>query len=141
MDVVVHDEKGDAEPVLILADRNADGHISVLDSLSGPLAEAGSADEVYGMVRDAVNSALSGGPCRRLAVDLSADCTPTPRLPPGMPEPGSTGGRNPARRVVQRLTHGLCLTDVGEGGRYWPSRSSHSRTGLPRLMMPISMSM
>ena len=61
MDVVVHDKKGDAEPVLILADRNADGHISVLDSLSGPLAEAGSADEVYGMVRDAVNSALSGG--------------------------------------------------------------------------------
>lgn len=61
MDVMVYNGKGGAEPVLALADRNADSHISVLDSLSGPMADAGSPDDVYGMVKEAVSSALSGG--------------------------------------------------------------------------------
>jgi hypothetical protein len=61
MDFMVNNGKGGAETVLVLADRNADGHISVLDSLSGPMADAGPPDDVYGMVREAVSSALSGG--------------------------------------------------------------------------------
>lgn len=49
------------KPALVLVDRNADGRLSVLDSVSGPLAEKASPDAVYHMVREAVIASLARG--------------------------------------------------------------------------------
>ena len=49
------------KPILVLVDRNADGRLSVLDSVSGPLSEKASSDAVYKMVREAVTASLSMG--------------------------------------------------------------------------------
>lgn len=49
------------KPVLVLVDRNADGRLSVLDSVSGPLSDKASPDAVYHMVREAVIASLSRG--------------------------------------------------------------------------------
>lgn len=48
-------------PRLALRDSNADGHISFLDSVSGPAAANIPPDAAYAMVRDAVIAALSKG--------------------------------------------------------------------------------
>jgi hypothetical protein len=49
------------EALLTLTDRNADGEISVLDSVGGVMAWGLSADGAYGMIRGAVATALSRG--------------------------------------------------------------------------------
>ena len=49
------------EELLTLTDRNADGEISVLDSVGGVMAWGLSAEAAYGMVRGAVATALSRG--------------------------------------------------------------------------------
>jgi hypothetical protein len=55
---------GDSGEILLtLSDRNADGQMSFLDSVGGPLAHGRSPEEVYAMVRQAVVRSLSDGSC------------------------------------------------------------------------------
>jgi len=61
LEVVVHETGGGETPRLVLTDRNADGRISSLDTVSGPLAQGASPEAAYGMVRKAVIVALSRG--------------------------------------------------------------------------------
>lgn len=60
---VVYAPGDSGEILLTLSDRNADGQMSFLDSVSGPLAHGRSPGEVYAMVRQAVARALSDGSC------------------------------------------------------------------------------
>lgn len=60
---VVYAPGDSGEILLTLSDRNADGQMSFLDSVGGPLAHGRSAEEVYAMVRQAVARALSDGSC------------------------------------------------------------------------------
>jgi hypothetical protein len=48
------------KPLLILDDHNADGYLSLLDSITGPIVES-TPDAAYGMVREAVIATLSQG--------------------------------------------------------------------------------
>lgn len=59
--VTVYEDDSGKTPLLVLIDRNADGHISLLDSVSGPLADGKRPDAVYALVREALVSALSRG--------------------------------------------------------------------------------
>ena len=53
----------EGQALLILSDRNADGHMSFQDSADGPLAEGRPLQETYAMLRQAVADALSSGTC------------------------------------------------------------------------------
>jgi hypothetical protein len=59
--IVVFKDEAPEKPLLVLVDRNADGHIYEMDSLSGPMADEKAPDETYARVRKAVISALSRG--------------------------------------------------------------------------------
>lgn len=61
INVMVYKNNARKEPLLVLVDRNADGHISGIDSIGGPLADEKAPDETYGLARKAVISALSRG--------------------------------------------------------------------------------
>ncbi|MFH0727897.1 MAG: L,D-transpeptidase [Pseudomonadota bacterium] len=61
MHVRVYKDDAREQPLLVLVDRNADGHICAMDSVSGPLADEKSPDATYARVREAVISALSRG--------------------------------------------------------------------------------
>jgi len=50
-------------PLLMITDRNGDGHISGIDSISGPAADEKSPDATYNLVREAVIRALYQGEC------------------------------------------------------------------------------
>lgn len=60
LEVVVHDEGGN-RPALILVDRNADGEISFLDSVQGPIADGAAPASAYEWVKSAIVAALSSG--------------------------------------------------------------------------------
>lgn len=60
LEVVVHDEGGN-RPALILVDRNADGEMSFLDSVEGPIADGAAPESAYELVRSAIVAALSSG--------------------------------------------------------------------------------
>jgi len=57
---------GSGKEILALSDTNADGLISFLDSVTGPLAEGRSSEAVYEMVRQAVVDVFAGGTYRGL---------------------------------------------------------------------------
>jgi hypothetical protein len=57
----VHAPGDSGEILLSLSDRNADGQMSFLDSVGGPLTLGRSPEEVYSMVRQAVIEALASG--------------------------------------------------------------------------------
>jgi len=59
--VTVYEDEARTTPLLVLLDRNADGHLSLLDSVSGPLAEGKLSEAVYARVREALINALSRG--------------------------------------------------------------------------------
>ena len=61
--VTVHAPGDAGEILLTLSDRNADGRMSFQDSVSGPLAQGRSPEDVHAMVRQAVADALAGGEC------------------------------------------------------------------------------
>lgn len=61
MQVTVHDLDRQKEPLLVLDDRNADGHLSPLDSGSGPILDGKTPDAAYALVREAVIAALAQG--------------------------------------------------------------------------------
>jgi len=60
----VHAPGASGEILLSLSDRNADGQMSFLDSVGGPLTLGRSPEEVYSMVRQAVIEALASGSYR-----------------------------------------------------------------------------
>lgn len=59
--VEVISETGEGSPLLVLTDGNADGHLSFLDSVEGPLAEGVAPAEAYALLREAVLAAFSRG--------------------------------------------------------------------------------
>ena len=59
--VTVYQDDSRQTPLLVLLDHNADGSISLLDSVSGPLTDGKPPDAVYALVREALISALSSG--------------------------------------------------------------------------------
>lgn len=59
--VMVFKDDSRERPLLVLVDHNADGYISLLDSVSGPMAEGALPDVLYARVREAIISALSSG--------------------------------------------------------------------------------
>ena len=59
--VEVISEVGEGSPLLVVADGNADGHLSFLDSVEGPLAEGVAPDEAYALLREAVLAAFFRG--------------------------------------------------------------------------------
>jgi len=59
--VVIYEGNAQEKPLLILVDRNGDGYLSAMDSISGPIADQKSPDATYRLVREAVISALSRG--------------------------------------------------------------------------------
>lgn len=61
LNVMVYKDNAREEPLLVLVDRNADGLISSLDSVSGPIADEKAPDATYSEVRMAVIDALSRG--------------------------------------------------------------------------------
>lgn len=61
MQVMVYKVDTREKPLLVLIDRNADGYMSSLDSISGPLADDVTLEEAYRMVREAVITTLSRG--------------------------------------------------------------------------------
>lgn len=60
----VHAPGDSGEILLSLSDHNADGQMSFLDSVGGPLARGRSPEDVYAMVRQAVVDALASGSYR-----------------------------------------------------------------------------
>ncbi len=61
IEVTVHDTGAGPEPSLVLVDGNADGYMSLLDSIVGPGADRYTPDAAYQMVREALIEALSTG--------------------------------------------------------------------------------
>jgi hypothetical protein len=59
--VVVSDNRVPENPLLVLTDNNADGHLYALDNISGPIAEGKAPDATYALVKEAVIRALSKG--------------------------------------------------------------------------------
>jgi len=59
--VMVYKDDSRERPLLVLFDHNADGFISLLDSVSGPMAEGALPDALYTRVREAIIDALSRG--------------------------------------------------------------------------------
>ena len=59
--ILIFKDKAPEKPLLVLRDRNADGQIHDMDSISGPMADEKAADETYALVRKAVISTLSRG--------------------------------------------------------------------------------
>ena len=58
---VYKDGGGQEKPLLVIVDRNADGHIGVADSVEGPIAEGRTPDAVYELARYAAIKALRNG--------------------------------------------------------------------------------
>lgn len=58
---VVVSEEGREGPILAVTDRNADGHISFLDSVRGAIADASTPDSAYELLRSSVVVALAAG--------------------------------------------------------------------------------
>lgn len=61
INVRIYKDGAQDKPLLVLVDRNSDGHIFTTDSISGPIAEEKAPDATYSLVRNAVISALSMG--------------------------------------------------------------------------------
>lgn len=61
LQVLVDNADAREKPLLVLVDRNADGYLSALDSIRGPVADKARPDAIYRMVREAVIAALSRG--------------------------------------------------------------------------------
>ncbi len=61
LEVKVYENGARKRPLLVLLDRNADGLVSDLDSISGPMAEKKDPETIYAQLREAVVSALSSG--------------------------------------------------------------------------------
>jgi hypothetical protein len=61
LQVMVYKSDAREKPLLVLVDRNADGYISSMDSISGLDVDANSPDVTYKIVREAVIAALSRG--------------------------------------------------------------------------------
>jgi hypothetical protein len=59
--VVIYKDDVQGKPLLVLVDRNGDGYLSAMDSISGPIADEAAPDATYRLVREAVISALSSG--------------------------------------------------------------------------------
>jgi hypothetical protein len=59
--VMVYKVDAREKPLLILVDRNADGYISPMDSISGPVVDENTIEATYRMVREAVITTLSRG--------------------------------------------------------------------------------
>lgn len=60
LQVMVYKVEAREKPLLVLDDHNADGYLSLMDSISGPIVE-NTSDAAYGMVREALIAALSKG--------------------------------------------------------------------------------
>jgi hypothetical protein len=61
LQVMVYKVGTQEKPILVLVDRNADGYISPMDSVSGPAADGNDPDATYEMVKEAVIATLSRG--------------------------------------------------------------------------------
>jgi hypothetical protein len=61
LQVVVYKVGVQEKPILVLVDSNADGFISPMDSISGPVVDGNDLDTTYKMVRESVIDTLSRG--------------------------------------------------------------------------------
>jgi hypothetical protein len=61
LQVMVYKVGAREKPLLVLDDHNADGYLSLMDSISGPIVDENTRDAAYGMVREALIATLSRG--------------------------------------------------------------------------------
>jgi len=61
LQVMVYKADDREKPLLVLDDHNADGYLSLIDSISGPLVDGNTLEAAYGMVREAVIATLFRG--------------------------------------------------------------------------------
>lgn len=61
LEVTVHADNGQNRPLLVIVDRNGDGELWAMDSISGPMADQKNPQATYQRVREAVIGSLSRG--------------------------------------------------------------------------------